>query len=374
MTSQRPKPNLFKYGRKELSQDAMICWLLAWANECYADTCPALHKAGQNFAKALFGKHGGTEPSEGICTVKLEQQASGIDVLAWINDECALLIEDKTDSNGHSGQLERYHELVLGGDACVEGECIKPSKDRLFPIFLKTGNMSRADKNAVESRDLDPPYRVFERKDFLCALEDHKQDVSEILTDFFNHLQEREEDSTSWKDTPPADWSWGAWEGFYRCLEEKIGSHIETDSITDIKWGYIPNQAGGFLEFWRYYYDAVSGDAVYWQAEYYWQDKRKNLCFKISVGDDGNRGERRWHWHERIMKAGESEGMSLIKPRFGSGEAMTVAILEGDDWRQSGSDGRLDLEKTVEVLKKAERVLQAAVASARADGPPATPS
>ena len=35
----------------------MICWLLAWANKCYADTCPALHKAGQNFAKALFCKH-----------------------------------------------------------------------------------------------------------------------------------------------------------------------------------------------------------------------------------------------------------------------------------------------------------------------------
>ena len=27
------RPNLFKYGRKELSQDAMICWLLAWANK-----------------------------------------------------------------------------------------------------------------------------------------------------------------------------------------------------------------------------------------------------------------------------------------------------------------------------------------------------
>ena len=354
MTSQRPKPNLFKYGRKELSQDAMICWLLAWADECHAATCPALHQAGQSLVKALFRKHDRPGP-ERICTVKLEQQASGIDVLAWINDEYALLIEDKTDSHEHSEQLGRYHELVLGGRACVEEKCIQPSKDRFFPIFLKTGNMSRADKNAIESRNLDPHYRVFERKDFLDAVRGYKQGVSEILTDFFDHLQERERDSSSWESTPPADWSRVAWEGFYRRLEEEIGPHIETDNITDINWRYVPNQAGGFLGFWRYDYDAVSGDEVYWQAE------REKLCFKISVEDDGSWGERRWHWHERIVQAGESEGMTLKKPaRFGSGKTMTVAILEGD-WRQSGSDGRLDLEKTVEVLKKAERVLQAAV-------------
>ena len=349
------RPNLFKYGRKELSQDAMICWLLDWANKCYAKTYPDHHKAGQNFAKALFGKHGSTGPSEGICTVKLEQQASSIDVLAWINGKYALLIEDKTDSHEHSEQLGRYRKRVLDGEARVEGEQIAPSKDKFFPIFLKTGNMSRADKNAIESRDLDPPYRVFERKDFLDALRGYKQGVSEILTDFFDHLQERERDSSSWESTPPADWSWSAWEGFYRRLEEEIGPHIETDNITDINWRYVPNQAGGFLGFWRYDYDVVSEDEVYWQVE------QENLCFKISVEGDGNRGERRWHWHELIVQAGKSERMTLEKPaRFGSGKTMTVAVLEGD-WRRSGSDGRLDLEKTVEVLKKAERVLQAAV-------------
>ena len=334
----------------------MICWLLAWANKCYADTCPALHKAGQNFAKALFGKHGSTGPSEGICTVKLEQQASGIDVLAWINGKYALLIEDKTDSREHSDQLGRYHEAVLGGRACVEGKCITPSKDRFFPIFLKTGNMSRADKAGVEARELEPRYKVFERGDFLGVLKECDRGVSEIMDDFFNHLQKRERDSSSWESTPPTDWSRTAWEGFYRRLEEEIGPHIETDNITDINWKYVPNQAGGFLGFWRYDYDADSGDEVYWQAE------REKLCFKISVGGDGSWGERRWHWHERIVEAGESARMPVVKPaRFGSGKTMTVAILEGGDWRRSGSDGRLDLEKTVEVLKKAERVLQAAV-------------
>ena len=362
MDTQRPeRPNLFKYGRKELSQDAMICWLLAWADERYAKVSPDLHKAGQNFAKALFCKHERPGPKS-IHKVELEQQASGIDVLAWINGDLegingkyALLIEDKTDSHEHSEQLGRYHKLVLDGEAWVGCKPIKPSEDRFFPIFLKTGNMSRADKAGVEARKLEPRYKVFERGDFLGVLKECDRGVSEIMDDFFNHLQKRERDSSSWESTPPTDWSRTAWEGFYRRLEEELGPHIETDNITDINWKYVPNQAGGFLGFWRYDYDADSGDEVYWQAE------REKLCFKISVGGDGSWGERRWHWHERIVQAGESERMLLKKPaRFGSGKTMTVAILNGD-WRRSGSDGRLDLEKTVEVLNKAERVLQAAV-------------
>ncbi len=346
MTSQRPKPNLFKYGRKELSQDAMICWLLSWADERYAKACPALHEAGQNFAKALFGKHGSTGPSEGICTVKLEQQASGIDVLAWINGKYALLIEDKTDSREHSDQLGRYHEAVLGGRACVEGKCITPSKDRFFPIFLKTGNMSRADKAGVEARELEPRYKVFERGDFLGVLEKCGRCKSEIMDDFSDYLQELEKDTESWKETPLEKWSWRAWEGFYRCLEERI----DPGSKKNMNWGYVSNPAGGFL-------------ALYWEpgGDVYLQAEQEKLCFKIWVEDSDQRSERRQHWHEQIVHAGESLGLPIKKPaRFGSGTSMTVAILEGD-WRQSGSDGRLDLEKTVEELKKAERVLQAAV-------------
>ena len=214
--------------------------------------------------------------------------------------------------------------------------------------------MSLADKRAIQEQRWEPPYRVFERKEFLDSLLDSKQDVSEILTDFCNHLQEREEDPNSWEETPTADWSWGAWEGFYRCLEGK-------EIAPSINWGYVHNQAGGFLGFWRYYYDEASGDAVYWQAEW------GKLCFKIDVENHEKWRERRGHWHERIVEAGESAGVPVVKPaRFGLGKTMTVAVLkDGDDydWRQTDGEGRLDLEKTVEVLKKAERVLQTAVST-----------
>lgn len=344
------RPNLFKYGRKELSQDAMICWLLAWANKCYAKTYPDHHKAGQNFAKALFCKHERPGPKS-IHKVELAQQASGIDVLAWINGKYALLIEDKTDSREHSGQLGRYHKRVLDGEAWVGCELIKPSEDRFFPIFLKTGNMPRREKNSVEEgKKLDPPYRVFERGDFLKVLKDCDRNTSEILSDFRRYLEERFE---SWGDKRlTEEWSSEDWQGFYHSLEGKLDPKGE--NVQNMGWEYVnPPGGGGFWGFWWYPYPE--------EADLYLQAKQDELHFKIDVEHREKRRERRWHWHERIVEAGESEGMPLEKPaRFGSGKTMTVAILNGD-WRRSGSDGRLDLEKTVEVLKKAERVLQAAV-------------
>ena len=44
-------------------------------------------------------------------------------------------------------------------------------------------------------------------------------------------------------------------------------------------------------------------------------------------------------WHERIMQAGESLGLSIKKPaRFGSGTHMTVAVLK-EDWCKPDGEG-----------------------------------
>ena len=137
-------PNLFHYGRKELSQDAMICWLLDWANKRFAEVDPHLHDCGQKFAQALFAKHDKSGP-ERIETVALGMQVKGIDILAWINEKYAILIEDKTDSGVHGCQLKKYHNLVLDGKLRIHEDEVKitPCRDTFFPVFLKTGNMSR---------------------------------------------------------------------------------------------------------------------------------------------------------------------------------------------------------------------------------------
>ena len=360
MSTQRP--NLFRYGHKELSQDAMICWLLDWANERYKKECPALHEAGQRFARALFAKHGRPGPRR-IETVKLGMQVASIDVLAWVDGEYALLIEDKTDSGRHGGQLKRYHEKALGGSLKVWDETadksdkwvpVIPTKDKLFPIFLKTGNMSRAEKRVIEGIELSPPYRVFERQDFLDVLKGCDLRASEILAAFHDHLAEKESRTCAYKCAPLRHWPWEGWEGLFRCLEE----NLEVDG-----WRYVPNPSGGFLGLWWHWRNG-GGDDVHLQIEW------EKLCFKIEVGDAERRSERRRYWHDRIVAAGKAAGMKIAKPaRFGSGYTMTVARLVGDDgwedrdWRQAGIDGRLDLAATLDVLRQAEKVLDAAVDS-----------
>lgn len=335
-------PNLFDYGHKELSQDAMICWLLDWANQCYRPKNPHLHECGQKFARSLFDKHERLGPDH-IYTVKLGKQTSGIDVLAWVNDKYALLIEDKTDSGTHGDQLIRYHKKVLDGKLKLRGTRVKPCASNLFPIFLKTGNMSLTDRREIEKLELDPPHRVFERKDFLKILKGCDRDQSEILGDFLVHLEALETRFNSWRETRLERWCWEGWQGFYRYLEETYAG--------DMEWGYVP--IGDFLGLW-WKWKKDGKDKVYLQAE------EGKLCFKIEVKEEERRSTRRSYWSQQILKAAEFKEMDVKRPsHFGTGEHMTVAILEVD-WRQTDGRGLLDLEASKGVLRKAEQVLDQA--------------
>ena len=48
------KPNIFSYATKELSQDAVICWLIACSDQ---DTDAELRQLGKSFLRSLFSKH-----------------------------------------------------------------------------------------------------------------------------------------------------------------------------------------------------------------------------------------------------------------------------------------------------------------------------
>jgi hypothetical protein len=50
------KPNLFSFATSKLSQDAFLCWLLAWAEGRYANDNAALHSAGRSLLGASLAK------------------------------------------------------------------------------------------------------------------------------------------------------------------------------------------------------------------------------------------------------------------------------------------------------------------------------
>lgn len=125
-------PNIFQYATKELSQDAVICWLVSCAKEAKGD----LRECGLSFVQALMLSGGarvmdarsGNETHHagaGQVTRILEQptrQYGGIDIYfrAEVDGRVvSFVIEDKTDTEMHGGQLERYRGLV-GGDEIGE--------------------------------------------------------------------------------------------------------------------------------------------------------------------------------------------------------------------------------------------------------------
>ena len=350
MTKKNDKPNIFNYATKELSQDAVICWLLDWAGrqDAQDEEDKALRKCGRRFVEALLDEHGASLDGD-IKKIEIRQQDKSIDVLARINDRQVLLIEDKTSTGDHSGQLKRYYDAVVEGKTGL-GEV---SEKTLYPIFFKTGNQSRAEEKRIEeSVETGRSYKVFNRKEFLeKALNDYEGSNS-ILLDFRAYLQAWEDDANSfkdWKEGERTKWSWNAWQGFFKRLERELKNCWG--------WGYVPNPQGGFLGLWWNDCPITEG-SVYLQLEIVTgKPDVQKLCFKVAVRNKEDRGAMKDKWRKLVRDAG---GDAIELPRTRSGWTMTIALWK-ESWLAFDSEGGLDKEATVANLKEAEAVLAKAI-------------
>ena len=342
------RPNLFKFATKELSQDALVAWLIEWADDRYAgkNADEGLHELGRTFVGALLGEHGAALPTR--IKAEIYQQEKGIDVLARIGPQHVLLIEDKTGTSDHGNQLKRYYEHVVEGRTRVG----KVTARSVYPIYLKTGNQSLAKERQIEDTKL---YRVFNRQEFLEVLGTYRG-KHPVVRDYRAYLQCRENRTISyrdWEEGARNDWSWESWEGFYREIEIQ-------NSLDSADWHYVSNPAGGFLGFhwkWISLREAESEQAPWLllQLEVYVKDKNKQkLCFKVVDVDKPRRPELKREWHERVMAAGDGK---VVRPRvLRSGKTMTVGHWDGE-WL-AFSNGRVDFAATIANLKEAERILE----------------
>lgn len=356
MTKTNDKPNIFNYATKELSQDAVICWLIDWAGrqDVQDKEDKDLRECGRRFVKALLAEHGASLAPDNEEEIKIRQQDHSIDVLARINGQ-VLLIEDKTSTSDHSKQLKRYYDAVVEGKTGL-GEV---HEEDLYPIFLKTGNQSRAEEKRIEeSVETGKGYKVFNRKEFLEKALNGYEGSNPILTDFRTYLQEWEDDANSFKDWKKGEstkWSWNAWEGFFRHLEEKL--------VNCGWWGYVPNPRGGFRGLcWSV--NKIEGGEMKLQLEIVpGEPDMQKLCFKVGVGNKEDRGAMKDKWRKLVRDAG---GEAVELPRTRSGWTMTIALWK-EPWL-AFSDGTLDLNKTVANLKKAEAVLAKAIEMEKRQG------
>ncbi|MEX0866910.1 MAG: PD-(D/E)XK nuclease family protein, partial [Pirellulales bacterium] len=313
------RPNLFNFATSELSQDAFISWLLCWADPRCRTEDADLHETGLCFLRSLFERAGHIYPRE-INSVVIKKQYRNIDVLAEINGKIPLLIEDKTQTKNHSGQLTRYIESVE-----------KEYRVKEFPaIYFKT--FDQCNYATIEKAG----YGIYLRSDMLGVLRTgiERGVRDQVVLDFYQYLTAIEEAVQAYSTTAVVNWKRDCWIGFFLKLQSKFA---------DGSWDYVPNKGGGFMGFWWHR-----------QENKYLQLEENVLAFKIEVKDRANQSSQRNTWYKRLTASKGASSLTIVRPsRFGRGRWMTAATL-GEDYRQTDHAGMLHFENTVQTMRKAE--------------------
>jgi hypothetical protein len=295
------KPNLFKFATSELSQDAFILWLLEWANPECATEDKSLHKTAQEFVRLLLNNK-----DLEITSIECKKQEHHIDVFAIVNEEYALIIEDKTNTSEHGNQLKRYSEWVKGKEQYSELD--------LHCIYYKTGNESYAKlKRLEENYTKEYPeenFSIITREDVLSVLK-QSTTTNAIFCDYVEHLQKIQDLTDSYLSLPIKKWSWEAWQGFYMALEKELQTG---------DWGYVANPSGGFLGFWWHWNSIASNTDV----DIYLQLEEKKLCVKSYQKGGVEKG---YIYSSQLVELAKEKNISLVKPdRLRKGTTMTLAV------------------------------------------------
>lgn len=325
------RPNLFHHATSELSQDAVLCWLLSWAMPNHRTKNPELHAVGVSLLKLMHERSNASFP-EVLTSVEVIRQKDRIDVLCIINDEIAIIVEDKTGSKQHSDQLARYKHHVRDKRGYAP--------DKILATYIQTGDQS--DYSEVKKEG----YSVLERCDILQCLESSDGRLarmkSDILEDFALHLRAIEDSVRSYQQLPLDSWTDNSWKGFYAALQLALGQG---------GWGYVPNPKGGFWGFW---WQFAGNDS----QQSYLQIEKERLCFKIFVKEASQRRVLREKWHALIVAECSRHGLRVRRPgRFGNGTYMTVAILD-QEFRAVDHSGALDMDGTLNTLSMVQGVLR----------------
>jgi hypothetical protein len=328
------KPNLFHYATSELSQDALLAWLLAWADRRSVQHDAAMHALGKKLLGRLLAI-GGVESPEEAVELTVHRQYKRADLVLEVHDGPVVLIEDKTFTKEHSGQLKRY---------LTDVQAVFPQR-RVIPLYLKIGE--QGSYAAVDTAG----YCRVTREVLLDVLGEATElrARNTILDDYVAYLGWLDDQINSFKTQPLVDWQdknagWWAWQGFFVELQK----HLQAAD-----WSYVANPAGGFLGLW-WKFLPVGGRCVYLQLE------DNVLCFKLEVEDKARQSTERNAWHQHLMALSKGSKLGLRRPRrFGKGRWMTAVQLAGD-YRRPAPDGCLDFEATLGVLQEAEKLLDQA--------------
>ena len=281
-------PNIFRYATKELSQDAFICWLVACARKADGE----LRKCGIAFVEALMrtggarvidARSGAVENYDGegrvISVCNPSRQHGGIDVYfqAKIDGNVvSFVLEDKTGTEMHGGQLERYRKAVR--EDTKEEDLIKA-------VYFKTGYVFDDEREQAESAG----YCVFEAEDVVAFFgEDNRTALHDFVRDFAEHIGGFVEARQKARSQPDLNQGFVQWE-FMVALQKALG-------LRDEKWPARYFNIGGAA--WTQYPHYEQRGDVFWRLDS-WKPLRLMVDTK-SVG--GERALAEWDGWDRAFR------------------------------------------------------------------------
>ena len=214
-------------------------------------------------------------------------------------------------------------------------------------MYLKTGNESKA------SLPDEGECGRFLRRDLLNVLNGFQDTGNVIVDDFRTHLQGWEDDTNKWEYANYDEWEWTQWEGFYAELECRWDD--------DCGWDYISNPAGGFLGCWLGF-KHIGTENRY--ADLYMQI-HDAMRLTVRLGSGNALDKVRSPFMFQVLEALNAEASDdiLIEKAgtFRGGGAAAVANVKFDEqgpWFAVDRNGVLNMDATIERLRRLEELLQ----------------
>ena len=337
------RPNLFDYATSELSQDAVICWLVA----CAAESTGDLQKCGLEFVRTLFraGKSDRTggvpvlrsdgedwEPDlhDGPCDVSdvscPRPQYDRIDVYfqAKVDEKkVSFVIEDKKDGSTDSKQLARHLEVVIGDEE---------KEDLIKPVYFKTGYVFSDERGVVECAK----YSVFKAEDMASFLS--SQDVTrenEILRQYAEYLASLMEPRTKAQANWDLNQDHVQWE-FMLKLRDRLRNAADEwqPFVPDELSGFPPKSDWLWCGLGRSRNKGGSPWTQYWFAKHlFWRlDSGKPLRLMIYLENAGRSVEKSdgmvHEYRDRFKEALQKEGLCAGRVRMRRGNECTIGSVE----------------------------------------------
>ncbi|MGL4972759.1 MAG: PD-(D/E)XK nuclease family protein [Culicoidibacterales bacterium] len=225
--------NLFQYATSELSQDAFICWLLSHATAEGRDENPDLRQCAQALLQTIFINNPNLEQRNvkvptNFVVKEIKKQYKNIDVLIII-DDLYVIIEDKTFTNTHGNQVNRYKNSLL-----AEGIL----EEHIICVYYKIIEQPYPEPNVdfeFTRQTLLPIFRKYAQT---------SQNPHPLVCDYLAYLEEIEVQTNAYTQEAIHNWHHRTYRGFFTHLN----SNILTDG--DVSWGYVANKSGGFMGLW----------------------------------------------------------------------------------------------------------------------------